>query len=234
MMIGIGILAGGLGTRISEETQDKPKPMVEINGIPILSHLIESLKAKGALSFCIAVGYKGDVIKKWIDKAGLSDHVKCLDTGETSMTGFRVKELLKNFDGDRMLITYGDALANISLDKLLNFHTRHGRLATVTAVHPPARFGHIEIQGDRVLTFNEKLQSDEGWINGGYFILEKQVCEYIINESLPFEVEALPQLAREGNLMAYKHDGFWKPMDTLRDKIELESIAKRESLPWLQ
>lgn len=232
-VIPIGILAGGLGTRISEETQDKPKPMVEINGLPILGHLINSLKVKGAERFYVAVGYKGDVIDNWVNVSGMSDFVKVIETGLSSMTGLRVKRLLESLEGDRMIITYGDGLANISLSKLLDFHSRHGKLATVTAVRPPARFGHVEIVGDQVVKFNEKLQSDEGWINGGYFVLNKSISNYVVDDSLPFEVEALPALAREGNLMAYKHNGFWKPMDTLRDKIELELLARQDSIPWL-
>ena len=232
-MITVGILAGGLGTRISEETQDKPKPMVSINGIPILGHLIDSLRIKGAEHFYIAAGYKGDVIKSWINEQGMSSTVKIIDTGEDSMTGFRVKQLLDVTDVDRMLITYGDGLANISLEKLMDFHLNHGKLATVTAVHPPARFGHVNLRGDKVESFNEKDKKNEGWINGGYFILERKVREYVIDESLPFEVEALPALAKEGNLMAYRHEGFWKPMDTLRDKFELETLAREPSVPWM-
>jgi glucose-1-phosphate cytidylyltransferase len=230
----VGILAGGLGTRISEETQDKPKPMVLINGIPILGHLIQSLRVKGAENFLVAVGYKGNVIEDWINVSGMSDFVKVLDTGVSSMTGLRVKKLLEYFDGDRMMITYGDGLANVSLSELFDFHSQHGKLATVTAVRPPARFGHIELENDKVIKFNEKLQSDEGWINGGYFVLEKSVYDFIVDDSLPFEVEALPTLAKEGNLMAYRHAGFWKPMDTLRDKNELENLARQKSLPWLE
>lgn len=232
-MIPIGILAGGHGTRISEETQYKPKPMVEINGLPILGHLINSLKVKGAERFYVAAGYKGDVIDNWVNESGMSDYVKVIDTGITSMTGLRVKKLLEKLDGDRMLITYGDGLANISLRELIDFHSQHGKLATVTAVRPPARFGHVEIIGDQVVRFNEKHQNDEGWINGGYFVLNKSISNYVVDDSLPFEVEALPTLAREGNLMAYKHGGFWKPMDTLRDKHELEKLARQESIPWL-
>lgn len=233
-MIPVGILAGGLGTRISEETQDKPKPMVELNGVPILGHLIHSLEVKGAKRFYIAAGYKGDVIEDWVQRTGQSGKVMVIDTGASSMTGFRVKKLLEQISRGRMLITYGDGLANLSLNGLIGFHESHGKLATVTAVRPPARFGHIEIYGDKVTSFNEKLQSDEGWINGGYFILEKVVCDYVLDESLPFEVEALPNLAKEGNLMAYRHEGFWKPMDTLRDKNELENLARQENIPWLQ
>ena len=233
-MITIGILAGGLGTRISEESQGKPKPLVEINGVPILGHLINSLKAKGAQKFYIAVGYKGHLIEHWVNQSGLSGQVKVIETGEYSMTGLRVKKLLEISGEDRMLVTYGDGLANVSIQKLLNFHSAHGKLATVTAVHPPPRFGHVEIQGDHVVNFNEKSQTDEGWINGGYFILENRVAEFIVDESKPFEVEALPNLARKGNLMAYKHNGFWKPMDTLRDKNDFEILAQQETLPWLE
>lgn len=232
-MLPIGILAGGLGTRISEETHDKPKPMVEINGVPILGHLLNSLRAKGAERFYIAVGYKGHVIQEWVRSAGLVNEISIVDSGVASMTGLRVKKLLQSVPGERMIITYGDGLANVSLNELVAFHETHGKLASVTAVHPPARFGHIEIQGHQVVRFNEKLQSDEGWINGGFFVLENKVSEYVVDETLPFEVEALPALAAEGNLMAYKHQGFWKPMDTLRDKNELESLARQKTIPWL-
>ena len=232
-MITVGILAGGRGTRISEETQDKPKPMVLINGIPILGHLIDSLRVKGAEKFCIAVGYKGDVIESWVNEKGMSATVKIIDTGEDSMTGFRVKKLLSSTDDERMLITYGDGLSNVSLEKLIKFHLNHGKLATVTAVHPPARFGHVNLRGDKVESFNEKDKINEGWINGGYFILERKVRDYVVDESLPFEVEALPTIAKEGNLMAYRHEGFWKPMDTLRDKFELESLAREPKVPWM-
>lgn len=233
MTIVVGILAGGLGSRLSEETQDKPKPMVELNGLPIIGHLINSFKAKGVERFVVAAGYKGYVIEKWVRDSELSKQVEVLYTGEASMTGFRVKMLLEKVEEERMLITYGDGLANISLSDLLAFHTSHGRLATVTAVRPPARFGHIEIIESQVVSFNEKLQSDEGWINGGFFVLERAVTRYITDDSLPFEVGALPKLAKENNLMAFKHYGFWKPMDTLRDKLDLETLARHNPLPWM-
>lgn len=233
MAIVVGILAGGLGSRISEETRDKPKPMVELNGLPILGHLINSFSARGVKRFIVAAGYKGYVVENWVRDSGLSNRVEVINTGETSMTGFRVKMLLEKVGEERMLITYGDGLANVSLRNLLAFHKSHGKLATVTAVRPPARFGHIEIIDSSVVSFNEKLQSDEGWINGGFFVLERAVTSYIKDDSLPFEVEALPKLAKEGNLMAFKHHGFWKPMDTLRDKLELENLARQDPLPWM-
>lgn len=229
----VGILAGGLGTRISEETYDKPKPMVKINDYPILGHLINSLKLQGVEKFYIATGYKGEVIESWIIDSGLSGYVEAINTGISSMTGFRVKSLLECSGAARMMVTYGDGLANVNLSKLFQFHSNHGRPATITVVHPPARFGHVEMLGDRVISFNEKPQSAEGWINGGYFVLEKQVQNYILDDALPFESDALPKLANANSLMAYKHEGFWKPMDTLRDKLELETLAKQDPVPWL-
>jgi glucose-1-phosphate cytidylyltransferase len=207
--------------------------MVRINGIPILGHLIYSLQRQGIEKFYVAVGYKGEVIKSWVAGEGLSHRVEIVETGLNSSTAYRVQQLLQVADVEQMLVTYGDGLSDLSVKRLLFFHDEHGKLATVTAVHPPARFGHLSINEDRVTSFNEKQQVDEAWISGGYFILERKVKNYIVDVECPFEVGALPQLAREGNLMAYKHNGFWKPMDTLRDKNELEILAKGKLVPWL-
>ena len=216
------IIAGGLGTRISEETDDKPKPMVLINGQPILWHLMNIFSLQGFNDFVISTGYKSEVIEKWVSKNKILDsnfekiNIDTLDTGLHTQTGGRISEVMKILPKERVIATYGDGLANVSIKKLLDFHTRHGKLATVTAVRPPARFGYMKIEGNTVTHFGEKNQSDEGWINGGFFVLEPQVADYVKSLDEPFESGALVRLAEESNLMAYHHESFWQPMDTLR------------------
>jgi glucose-1-phosphate cytidylyltransferase len=251
------ILAGGLGTRISEETGDKPKPMVLIDGKPILWHLMNTFSQQGINDFVLALGYRSDVIKRWVvdlnDLGGsiqidtltrkvshlqrtidLDWKVTALETGLTTMTGGRIAQSMRAFPNERLIVTYGDGLANVSIEKLLSFHEKHGKLATLTAVRPPARFGHLVLDENQVSHFGEKNQSDTGWINGGFFVLEPKVLDYISSDSEPFEAGALPKLALEGQLMAYQHDGFWQPMDTLREKQELEKFAQLETPPWLE
>ncbi len=250
------ILAGGLGTRISEETNDKPKPMVLIDDKPILWHLMNIFSTQGYEEFVLALGYRGDVIKRWLldlnDLAGnitidtlkkkvhhlqadseLSWTVTAIETGLNTQTGGRIAQCMRAFPGERIIATYGDGLANINIKKLLAFHESHGKLATVTAVRPPARFGYLEIQGDRVANFGEKNQADAGWINGGFFVLEPEVVNYVKADSEPFESGALPRLVAEGQLMAYHHEDFWQPMDTLREKQELAKLALLDLPPWL-
>ena len=233
------IIAGGLGTRISEETDDKPKPMVLINGQPILWHLMNIFSLQGFNDFVISTGYKSEVIEKWVSKNKILDsnfqkmNIDTLDTGLHTQTGGRISEVMKILPNERVVATYGDGLANVSIKKLLDFHTRHGKLATVTAVRPPARFGYMKIEGNTVTHFGEKNQSDEGWINGGFFVLEPQVADYVKSLDEPFESGALVRLANESNLMAYHHESFWQPMDTLREKRELERDALLEIPPWL-
>jgi glucose-1-phosphate cytidylyltransferase len=233
------IIAGGLGTRISEETDDKPKPMVLINDQPILWHLMNIFSLQGFNDFIISTGYKSDVIEKWVNKNTILDSnfekmsISTLDTGLHTQTGGRISEVMKVLPKERVIATYGDGLANVSVKELLDFHTRHGKLATVTAVRPPARFGYMKIEGNTVTHFGEKNQSDEGWINGGFFVLEPQVADYVKSLDEPFESGALVRLANESNLMAYHHESFWQPMDTLREKRELERDALLEIPPWL-
>jgi glucose-1-phosphate cytidylyltransferase len=233
------IIAGGLGTRISEETDDKPKPMVLINGQPILWHLMNIFSLQGFNDFVISTGYKSEVIEKWVSKNKILDsnfekiNIDTLDTGLHTQTGGRISEVMKILPKERVIATYGDGLANVSIKKLLDFHTRHGKLATVTAVRPPARFGYMKIEGNTVTHFGEKNQSDEGWINGGFFVLEPQVADYVKSLDEPFESGALVRLVDESNLMAYHHDSFWQPMDTLREKRELERDALLDIPPWL-
>ena len=233
------VIAGGLGTRISEETDNKPKPMVLINGQPILWHLMNIFSLQGFNDFIISTGYKSDVIEKWVNTNTILDsnfekmNISTIDTGLHTQTGGRISEVMKVLPNERVIATYGDGLANISIKKLLDFHTRHGKLATVTAVRPPARFGYMKIEGNTVTHFGEKNQSDEGWINGGFFVLEPQVADYVKSLGEPFESGALVRLANESNLMAYHHESFWQPMDTLREKKELERDALLEIPPWL-
>ena len=250
------ILAGGLGTRISEETENKPKPMVLIDDKPILWHLMNIFSLQGYSEFVLALGYRSDVIKRWlldlndlsgdieIDTLGkkvihlgksreLSWRVTAIETGLNTQTGGRIAQCMRMFPGERVIATYGDGLANVNVEKLIQFHESHGKKATVTAVRPPARFGHMEFDGNAVIHFGEKNQSDAGWINGGFFVLEPEVESYIQGNSEPFESGALPSLVQEGELMAYYHDDFWQPMDTLREKQELTKLSQQTIPPWL-
>ncbi len=227
------ILAGGLGTRISEETVDKPKPMVPINEKPILWHIMNIYAQQGFHDFVVATGYKGEVISEWVDSLETDWHIAAIDTGLDTQTGGRIKKCMDLYPGERILATYGDGVGNININDLLVFHDSHGKLATLTAVRPPARFGYLGMSNGQVQQFGEKNQSDAGWINGGYFVLEPQVSEYVKAASEPFETGALPKLAIEGELMAFEHKGFWQPMDTLREKQDLENLANQGSPPWL-
>jgi glucose-1-phosphate cytidylyltransferase len=227
------ILAGGLGTRISEETIDKPKPMVTIDGKPILWHIMSIYAKQGLIDFVVATGYKGEVISEWVHSLISDWKISVIDTGLETQTGGRIKKCMETIPGERILATYGDGVGNINVKKLVSFHERHGKLATLSAVRPPARFGYLGIANSQVVHFGEKNQSDAGWVNGGYFVLDSQVSNYIESDSEPFEVGALPRLAEAGELMAYEHYGFWQPMDTLREKQDLEKLAKDGNPPWL-
>lgn len=249
------ILAGGLGTRLSEETLSVPKPMVTIGGKPMLWHIMKIYSHYGHRDFVVCLGYKGEVIKEWllnldrfdgsfeIDLSSgvvkaLGDSqrepwtVMALETGDSTQTGGRLKRALQEIDDDEVFVTYGDGVANVDLDALIAFHRSHGRLATVTAVRPPARFGRIELSGHRVSRFGEKLQSEEGWINGGFFVVNRQIADHIPDDDSPFESTALTHLAELGELMAYQHYGFWQPMDTLRERHELEGLWAEGQAPW--
>ena len=253
----IAILAGGLGTRISEETDTKPKPMVLIDDKPILWHIMNTFALQGFNEFVLALGYKSEVIKRWlidlhelegnftvegskqriekIEKLNSNDWVvTALETGVNSQTGGRVSKILTFLKNERVIVTYGDGLANVNIDKLIEFHESHGKLATVTAVRPPARFGYLELEDTTVTNFGEKNQLDTGWINGGFFVLEPEVVKYIESDTEPFEVGALPRLAKEMNLKAFMHSGFWQPMDTLRERNDLANMAKLNPPPWLK
>lgn len=248
------ILAGGLGTRLAEETVVRPKPMVEIGGEPILRHILNIYAAYGYKDFVIACGYKGEFIKDYfcnfrqrnsdllVDLGSgkikeLSNHVpdwriNLIDTGTHTQTGGRVKRCAPIIGNEPCMVTYGDGVGNIDIAKLVAFHKHQGRLATITAVRPPARFGAMIFDGDRVAAFSEKPQVGEGWINGGYMVLEPQVMDYIEGDDTIFERKPLERLAQDGQLAAYRHEGFWQPMDTLREKQLLEDLWQSGKAPW--
>ena len=228
------ILAGGLGTRIAEETEFKPKPMVLINGKPMLWHIMSIFAKQGHSEFIIATGYKGEFIHRWVSEIQENWSVQALDTGEKTQTGGRIKQCIKAFPDSEYLATYGDGLGNVNLSELLKVHKLGNAVATLTAVRPPARFGSVKIDGVHVSHFGEKNQTDEGWINGGFFAMQPKIVDYINGDSEPLETGALPRLAELNKLNAYKHSDFWKPMDTLREKLDLETLALLSPEPWLR
>lgn len=227
------ILAGGYGTRISEETEDKPKPMVLLDDKPILWHVMNVFASQGFNSFVIATGYKGQIIHEWVSSLDTEWDITALDTGLATLTGGRIKQCMEFIGPYRVFATYGDGLGNINLNTLLNFHIQQGRSATVTAVRPPARFGLLESSNGKVTSFTEKNQAQAGWISGGFFVLEPEVKDYIFNDDEPFETGAIPRLVNESQLSAFHHVDFWQPMDTLREKQELAKMAELENPPWL-
>ena len=229
-----------MGTRISEETGDKPKPMVLINKKPILWHLMNIFSLQGFNEFIISTGYKSEVIENWVQNNQIFDSnlnrmkISIINTGLHTQTGGRISEIMKSFPDENFIATYGDGLANVPIKELLNFHSSHGNLATVTAVRPPARFGYMKIKKNIVTHFGEKNQSDEGWINGGFFVLNSKVKDYVKSINEPFETGALVRLANESKLIAFHHKGFWQPMDTLREKNLLEAESMLSTPAWLK
>lgn len=250
----VAILAGGFGSRLAEETEIRPKPMVEIGGHPILWHIMRHYAHYGFTDFIIALGYKGEYIKKYfadycsfggdmfvdfktrqIESNGNSDlcwTLNLVETGLTTNTGGRIKRLARHLSNGTFMLTWGDGVSDVNLKKLLEFHRSHGKLATLTAVRPPARYGHLDLEGRKIVHFSEKPQASEGWINGAFFVLEPEVFDYIEGDSTQFEKEPLEQLAREGQLMAFLHDSFWQCMDTLREKHILETLWQSGRAPW--
>ena len=225
------ILAGGLGTRISEETIDKPKPMVKIGNLTLIEHIMNIYEKSGITEFIIATGYLHKVIEEFFSNY-TKFKVETIFTGDLTKTGGRIKRVFENYQDTSMCVTYGDGLGNVDVAKTINFHNEHGRLATVTAVQPQARFGRLKIEGNTVVNFGEKMQSEEGWINGGFFVLDRQISEYIAGDDTPFEQDPLSQLTNSGELMAYKHLGFWSPVDSLREKQDLEMLWINGDAPW--
>jgi len=241
---------------LSEETVSKPKPMVEIGGRPILWHIMKYYSHWGYADFLIALGYKGEVVKRWfLDYANLAGDltvsfgdgnvmrhgngrvaedwtVELVDTGQTTQTGGRIKRLAPYVHGETFMLTWGDGVSSVDLERLLAFHRSHGKLATLTAVRPPARFGHLELDGDRIAEFSEKPQTGEGWINGAFFVLEPQVFDYIADDETRFEREPLERLAADNQLMAFRHYEFWQCMDTLREKMLLDELWQSGQAPW--
>jgi glucose-1-phosphate cytidylyltransferase len=228
------ILAGGYGTRLSEETDLIPKPMVRIGNIPILQHIMNFYSKFGHNDFVIALGYKAEVIKDYFELVEHTDwNISLVDTGLDTSTGGRIKKLENQLD-DEFMLTYGDGLSNVNIEHLLEHHHRFGKLATVTAVRPPSRFGTIELTNGVVTKFAEKDPQDAGWINGGFFCLNKKVCSYISDSSISFESEPMNHLVSIEQLAAFEHHGWWQPMDTLRDKRSLETLWDRGAAPWLK
>ena len=228
------ILAGGFGTRLSEYTTKIPKPMVKIKNKPILMHIIDHYVKYGFNEFYIALGYKKEIIKKYIRSVKLKKNIKIhlVDTGEKTMTGGRIKRLEKYINNETFMMTYGDGLSNINLKKLLNFHKTNKKLVTLTAVRPPARFGAIKLKKNLVSYFKEKSKMDEGWINGGYFVIEPSFLKYIKGDSTYLEREPLEKATLKKQLSAFRHKGFWQCMDTKRDKDNLEQILKSKKIKF--
>ena len=227
------ILAGGFGTRISEETETKPKPMVLLDHRPILWHIMNIYALQGFNDFVIATGYKGEIIHDWVRSITDDWNVATIDTGLESMTAGRILQCMNAFPGERMFATYGDGLGNVNLNKLLDFHNLNEKSATVTAVRPPARFGVLESENGVVTQYGEKNQVDTGWINGGFFVFEPNIANKIKSNSQVLERDILPALVVRSDLAAFHHNGFWQPMDTLRERNELADLAKTSAPPWL-
>lgn len=248
------ILAGGLGTRLSEETATRPKPMVEIGGKPILWHIMKGYAHFGVTDFVVCLGYKGYMVKEYFANLALHNsdvtislaqnrvdllqsqsepwNITLVDTGDNTQTGGRLRRIRHLVEDSEFCMTYGDGVADIDIDTLLAFHRQEGCLATVTAVRPPARFGRFDLDGRRVRGFQEKPRGDGDWINGGFFVLSPSALDNIAGDDTPWEKEPMQRLAGDGQLAAFRHDGFWQPMDTLRDKNHLDQLWADDEAPW--
>lgn len=249
------ILAGGFGTRLSEYTSVVPKPMVEIGGKPILYHVMKHYAKYGHKDFLLALGYKSEIIKKYfmdfsltnsdfrvsmstnelktLNPSNLDWDILLLNTGSSTMTGGRVKRMEKYVGSERFMLTYGDGVSNVNIDKLIEFHKSHGKMVTVTGVHPVARFGELDLQGDKVVSFKEKPQTTLGWINGGFFVIEPEFFSLIDGDDTVLEQSPLEKCAELGELMVFKHDGFWQCMDTKRDRDTLQGMWDSGDAPWI-
>lgn len=250
----VALLAGGLGTRLAEETDRIPKPMVEVGGKPMLWHIMRLYAHYGYNDFLVACGYKGEVIKEYfhnfyvhnndyvvnlqdgsrelLNVGSIDWRVGVIDTGQDTMTGGRLLRLRPWLADGRFMVTYGDGVGNVDISALVKFHKAHGRLATVTAVRPPSRFGALQIEDQAVRQFSEKPQTKEGWINGGFFVFEPEIFNYLEDKNTVLERDPMEQLAADGQLYAFQHDGFWQPMDTIREKRLLESLWQTDNAPW--
>jgi glucose-1-phosphate cytidylyltransferase len=226
------ILAGGYGTRISEETYLKPKPMIEIGGMPILWHIMKNYSHYGISDFVICCGYKGDMIKEYFKNVNEDWNVTCIDTGLNSMTGGRLKRVKKNVNEETFCLTYGDTLNNVKIDKLINFHKEKSKMATVTACQPTEKYGILDIDNNTVVSFKEKPPMKNIWVNGGYFVLEPDVFDYIKNDSTIWEKEPMNELVKNKQLNAYKHTGFYQHMDTISEKKYLNKLWESNNAKW--
>ncbi len=230
----VAILCGGKGTRLAEETKVRPKPLVSVGGKPILQHVMQSYIKFGFNEFRLATGYLGNQIQGFVDRSDFCGEIEVIDTGENTLTGGRLLRLSHSLNNEKIfMLTYGDGVCDVDIRKLLDFHKSHGKIATVTAVRPPARFGVMKLDGDKVEYFHEKSQTDAGWINGGYFVFNSDIFNYLKDDNTVLEEYPLQQLTVEGQLMAYKHYGFWQCMDTLRDKEFLDELCEQGNTPWL-
>lgn len=221
------ILAGGLGTRISEYTKNIPKPMIKVGKYPLIIHIMKHYLKYGYNEFYIALGYKGNVIREYFKKNPFNFKINLINTGKNTMTGGRVKRLKKYLGNEDFFLTYGDGLSNVDLDKLVRFHNNNKKLVTLTAVRPPARFGALKLNGQYVSYFKEKSKMDEGWINGGFFVMSPNFLNFIKNDNTFLEREPLEKITKLKQLLAYKHDGFWQCVDTVRDLITLKKALKK-------
>ena len=227
----IVILCGGLGSRLAEETKLIPKPMVRIGSLPIIRHIINYYKSFGFNEFILATGYKKNILENYFKK---EKKIKCIFTGNNTLTGGRLLRLKKYFSkNENFMLTYGDGLSNVDLKKLLKFHLKHKKIATLTSVKPPARFGEVFISGNRVSKFEEKSQLNQNWINGGFFVFNEKIFKYIKHDLKMLEREPFKKLTQKRELMAFKHFGFWQCMDTMRDKKILNKLLKEKKAPWL-
>jgi glucose-1-phosphate cytidylyltransferase len=228
------ILCGGKGTRLSEETRICPKPLVKVGREPILHHIMQSYRKFGFKDFFLATGYLGEQIQDFANKCTEKENVTVINTGENTLTGGRLLRIKNQLAKETVfMVTYGDGVCDVNIEELVKFHKKHGKIATVTAVRPPARFGVMKLNGDKVEYFHEKSQTDTGWINGGYFVFNSEIFDYLIDDNSVLEEYPLQKLTAEGELMAFKHSGFWQCMDTLRDKEFLNELCEQGVTPWL-
>ncbi len=227
------ILAGGFGTRLSEYTESIPKPMVPIGDLPMIHHIINIYARYGHKEFYIALGYKGDVIKKYFNNKIKDLNINLIDTGSETLTGGRVKRLEKYLNKEKFLLTYGDGLANININDLISFHEKHKKIVTMSAVRPPARFGALTLKDNKIMKFKEKVQLNDNWINGGFFVMDPKFFQYLKNDQTILEKEPIENAVKDDEIRAFRHEGFWQCMDHKVDKDYLDKLVKEKKAPWL-